>query len=610
MNFYDKFLWTCPTCFKRFKQKVTEEEIKERKEHRGSSHERVRGSSMKEFVTPEIKRTGQRSITVKEDSNMLFFSGLKKSVQHAKPEITVTAPEITPYIGDEPLTIERTETKPRSLLDILEERKKINNAKAKQDVAVKLDPYKENTFHKKLESEFVTEVKTVRFDEGSSALGEFNKYSKVNRDSLNGNESKIDATQFQTSFYEGSNVVNVVKRYSISKELTVGDGKDVSRRLMVEQPKKDKVLVRYQTSHDFTRTPEITLVRNTDHIANRIIEKRIVNEVHEHVPVVRFVDNLPLEMSIRKSVDNITQPSILKAINRVEDIKPRTDFVKKDTKESLEKFDINDYNIIKQIGEGSYGTIYLAEDKSRTKFAMKKIIVNSQYELMAIKSEFKLVHEVQHPNIMKLYGMTSNKLDITTFVLYILMELADYDWDYEIKQRLKDRRPYSESELKELITQLITSLAWLQKNNISHRDLKPQNVLCFRNGVYKLADFGEAKEVKINKQLSTIRGTELYMSPILFDALRQNKEDISHNSYKSDVFSLGYCIIYAASLNFNCLHEIREVKSMDEITRIINKYLKNKYSQNIINCLLKMIDIDENGRLDFIELETYIRQHL
>jgi serine/threonine protein kinase len=153
-------------------------------------------------------------------------------------------------------------------------------------------------------------------------------------------------------------------------------------------------------------------------------------------------------------------------------------------------------------------------------------------------------------------------------------------------------------------------LAWLQKRNISHRDLKPQNVLYYGNGVYKIADFGEAKEVKIKtRQVNTIRGTELYMAPVLFDALKLNREDIPHNSYKSDVFSFGFCLIYAASLTFNCLYEIRELKNMEVVTNIVSKYLKTRYSSNLINLILKMVDIDEHRRYDFIELDEYINKN-
>ena len=50
-------------------------------------------------------------------------------------------------------------------------------------------------------------------------------------------------------------------------------------------------------------------------------------------------------------------------------------------------------------------------------------------------------------------------------------------------------------------------MAFLQKNNIAHRDIKPQNILSFENSIYKLADFGEMKvEVAHGKKQLTIKG--------------------------------------------------------------------------------------------------------
>ena len=117
---------------------------------------------------------------------------------------------------------------------------------------------------------------------------------------------------------------------------------------------------------------------------------------------------------------------------------------------------------------------------------------------------------------------------------------------------------YKEQELIHIVKQLVSALAYLQVQKVAHRDIKPQNVLLYPNSVYKVADFGEAKEIKISKQQNTLRGTELYMSPVLYNGLKWNKKDVLHNVYKSDVFSLGYCLLYAASLNFKIINEIRE----------------------------------------------------
>ena len=62
-----------------------------------------------------------------------------------------------------------------------------------------------------------------------------------------------------------------------------------------------------------------------------------------------------------------------------------------------------------------------------------------------------------------------------------------------------------------------------------------------------------------------------------------------------------------ASLNFKTLCEIREVNDMDKLKNILVKYLIAKYSYEFINILLMMLEIDENKRLDFIQLEDKVR---
>ena len=101
-----------------------------------------------------------------------------------------------------------------------------------------------------------------------------------------------------------------------------------------------------------------------------------------------------------------------------------------------------------------------------------------------------------------------------------------------------------------------------------------------------------------------IRGSELYMSPILFDALNNHQRDVIHNTYKSDVFSLGMCILLAATLTFQSLYDIREVTNMELIENIIANYMhRNNYSKIIVDILVNMLQIEEKKRPDFIQLE-------
>ena len=98
------------------------------------------------------------------------------------------------------------------------------------------------------------------------------------------------------------------------------------------------------------------------------------------------------------------------------------------------------------------------------------------------------------------------------------------------------------------------------------------------------------------------------MSPILFRALNKRQNFIIHNTFKSDVFSLGMCLLLASTLTFKSLYEIRELKDMNLIKKILEKYLIVKYSYNFVNILIKMLEVNENLRPDFIELDTYLYQ--
>ena len=172
------------------------------------------------------------------------------------------------------------------------------------------------------------------------------------------------------------------------------------------------------------------------------------------------------------------------------------------------------------------------------------------------------------------------------------------------------RKNYSEKELINILYQLSSALLYIQDNyHISHRDIKPQNVLVFSDGKYKLADFGEAKEAKVSRQINTLRGTELYMSPALYNGLKHEKNDVSHNPFKSDVFSLGFCFLYASALNFNLLYQVRDISDSKSINIILHKFLKKFYSEKLIQLLACMLEIDEGKRYDFNNIKMYIENN-
>ena len=277
--------------------------------------------------------------------------------------------------------------------------------------------------------------------------------------------------------------------------------------------------------------------------------------------------------------------------------------------QQTKQFSIDNYKIIRQIGQGTFGKIYHVEDKNKQKFAMKKILASSLSEINSLKNELDMLSSLSQSklNLINIYGKEYKQLDKTTFVLYVLMDLADRDWEKEIELRRYKNNFYSENELLKILKELVYTFSELQRKNISHRDIKPQNVLVLPDKSFRIADFGEAKELLskgiTNTIQQTIRGTELYMSPILFKALNDGNNTMytQHNTYKSDVYSLGLCFLFAAALSIKPLVEIRQLDNMLSMKLTLTKYLK-LYTTKFTDVLYMMLEVNEKDRKDFIEL--------
>ena len=110
-----------------------------------------------------------------------------------------------------------------------------------------------------------------------------------------------------------------------------------------------------------------------------------------------------------------------------------------------ENFNPDDFSIIKQIGEGTFGKIYCSEWKeNKKKYAMKKMILKNENEITRNKIQTDLVHnflkKTNSKGVIKIFGSQCKKIN-NEYNFYVLMELAERDWEKEIKER-KDSKQY------------------------------------------------------------------------------------------------------------------------------------------------------------------------
>ena len=336
----------------------------------------------------------------------------------------------------------------------------------------------------------------------------------------------------------------------------------------------------------------------------------------------RVLNTLSLENKINKEYIKLKQRNFKTNNNsprnsKIEYIEPKNNF------------NLNEFQFKEQIGKGTFGNIFCVKwIKNNKLYAMKKETFYDLEDIKNRKRTFNIISNFINSNenikgISYLYGnlclkkkkVNNNILDsnqnynnnINEYLYYELMEKAERDWDNEINERSIKRNYYSENEIINIMTQLIGILSLMQRNHITHRDIKPQNILIL-NGNYKLCDFGEIRLLeRAGLIVQRVRGSELYMSPILFKGLHANLIQVKHNTYKSDVFSLGMCLFYACSLTYSGVDSIREINDMEKIKEILFQYLGNKYSPKLILFILSMLEVDENKRFHFIQLEEKLK---
>ncbi|CAK4714803.1 unnamed protein product [Aphanomyces euteiches] len=233
---------------------------------------------------------------------------------------------------------------------------------------------------------------------------------------------------------------------------------------------------------------------------------------------------------------------------------------------------VNDYSIVKLLGEGAFAKVYLCErvqDYVVKQYAMK--VFNKSF--LKRKREFKkvdgkMVQKVQkevaimkklcHPHLTKLYEVIDSPSDDKMFLILELIsggQVMTFDpktLQYTFPESLTESEQVS--LVQHCLLDLALALEYMHANHICHRDIKPENVLVSNDGFYKLGDFGVAymftQDDDSNAlQLKSTEGTYHFLAPecttgsffALCSRLTCAKGE-PYDPFKVDVWALGVTI--------------------------------------------------------------------
>lgn len=219
--------------------------------------------------------------------------------------------------------------------------------------------------------------------------------------------------------------------------------------------------------------------------------------------------------------------------------------------------EVEDFDKLEKIGEGTYGVVYKAIDtkhNNRT-VALKKIRLESEDEGIPSTTirEISLLKELRDRNIVGLYDIVhsnSNKI-------YLVFEFLDMDLK-KYMESIPEGQGMSRNMVKKFMVQLVKGIYYCHSHRVLHRDLKPQNLLIDKEGSLKVADFGLARAFGVplraythevvtlwyrapeillgGKQYST--GVDMWSIGCIFAEMAQRKPLFSGDSEIDQIFKI------------------------------------------------------------------------
>ena len=195
-----------------------------------------------------------------------------------------------------------------------------------------------------------------------------------------------------------------------------------------------------------------------------------------------------------------------------------------------------EYTVVRPLGKGGMGMVYLLKHDSGGEFACKVLfprMVEEHPEFVArFKREAEFASKIHHPNLASVYA---SGMDPDTGLYYLVM---DYLPGGTLREKLDSGKRFSIDEAADLVHRVASALAAADCRNVVHRDVKPDNIMFAADGTPKLVDLGVAKFYGDPAGATTVCtkvvmvGTPAYMAPE--QMINSRTVDI-----RADIYSLG-----------------------------------------------------------------------
>ena len=253
---------------------------------------------------------------------------------------------------------------------------------------------------------------------------------------------------------------------------------------------------------------------------------------------------------------------------------------------------ISDFQILKELGAGSFGHVYLVSHKiTKAQYAIKAIDKrdkSNQNEKPYFRREIEVMYKIHHPNVVKLFGHFEDNN-----YCYFIMEYIEKGNIYNLIPH-DGKKKLNTKIVASLIKDVISAVYYLHhmKPIIIHRDIKPENVLLGEGLVSKLTDFGWSNYMQEDEKRKTVCGTPIYLAPEII------KEE-GHDE-KVDVWCIG--VLLFELITGNVPFQGNDLESLKENILHLRIAWPKDINTDAKNLIKKILKLDPGSRISLEEM--------
>ncbi|KAK2170463.1 hypothetical protein NP493_1154g00033 [Ridgeia piscesae] len=200
------------------------------------------------------------------------------------------------------------------------------------------------------------------------------------------------------------------------------------------------------------------------------------------------------------------------------------------------------------LGRGATCNVWKARNKITGRIVAVKVVEHRPMNLRTNQREAEVMRQLKHPNIVQLITMET---ELATHKEVLVIELCQGGCLKSLLNEPENAFGLAENEFLLVFKHVGGGLQYLREKGIVHRDLKPGNIMRGfaedGSSVYKLTDFGTARELNDDDDFMTICGTEEYLHPDIYAVALMHTPQEKKFSARVDLWSLGVTLYHAAA---------------------------------------------------------------